>query len=167
MVAASPVRIDRGRVEELAAREQKRLDASTQKSGEMYEWARRTLAGGVASSYQVRDPWPIYITEGRGSKVWDVDGTERIDYHNGFGSMVQGHANPYIVEAVQKQVARGTHFAAPVEDGIVPLCEAALQRMTTALDDPLRAEQWHEANNVTPRKVARRLLHSFRRPQRC
>ena len=119
MVVASPVRIDRGRVEELAAKEQKRLDASTQKSGEMYEWARRTLAGGVASSYQVRDPWPIYITEGRGSKVWDVDGTERIDYHNGFGSMVQGHANPYIVEAVQKQVARGTHFAAPVEDGIV------------------------------------------------
>jgi glutamate-1-semialdehyde 2,1-aminomutase len=75
MVVASPVRIDRGRIEELAAKEQKRLDASTRKSGEMYEWARRTLAGGVASSYQVRDPWPIYITEGRGSKVWDVDGT--------------------------------------------------------------------------------------------
>ena len=119
MAVASPVRIDRGRIEELTAKEQKPLDNSTQKSGEMYEWARRTLAGGVASSYQVRDPWPIYITEGRGSKVWDVDGTERIDYHNGFGSMVQGHANPYIVEAVQKQVARGTHFAAPVEDGIV------------------------------------------------
>jgi glutamate-1-semialdehyde 2,1-aminomutase len=119
MVVSSPVRIDRGRIEELTAKEQKRLDDSTRKSGEMYEWARRTLAGGVASSYQVRDPWPIYITEGRGSKVWDVDGTERIDYHNGFGSMVQGHANPYIVEAVQKQVARGTHFAAPVEDGIV------------------------------------------------
>ena len=47
MVAASTVRIDRGRVEELAAKEQKRLDDSTQKSGEMYEWARKTLAGGV------------------------------------------------------------------------------------------------------------------------
>lgn len=119
MVTASPVRIDRGRLEELTAREQKKLDDSTTKSGKMYERARKTLSGGVSSSYQVRDPWPIYITEGRGSKVWDVDGTERIDYHNGFGSMVQGHANPYIVEAVQKQVARGTHFAAPVEDAMV------------------------------------------------
>jgi glutamate-1-semialdehyde 2,1-aminomutase len=42
-----------------------------------------------------------------------------IDFHNGFGSMVQGHANPAIVEAVQRQVSRGTHFAAPVEDAIV------------------------------------------------
>lgn len=119
MVTSTPVRIDRGRIEELAAREQKRLDENTPNSGKMYERARRSLSGGVSSSYQLRDPWPIYLEEGRGSKVWDVDGNERIDYHNGFGSMVQGHANPYIVEAVQKQVARGTHFAAPVEDAIV------------------------------------------------
>ncbi|MCC7022559.1 MAG: aspartate aminotransferase family protein, partial [Thermomicrobiales bacterium] len=119
MVTASPVRIDPARIAELTEREQQKLDASTPKSGAMYEWARRSLAGGVSSSYQLRDPWPIYLTEGKGSKVWDVDGTERIDFHNGFGSMVQGHANPFIVEAVQKQVARGTHFAAPVEDAIV------------------------------------------------
>src|SRR5215210_5267970 len=119
MVTASPVRIDRGRVAELTEREQQKLDARTTKSGEMYDRARRTLSGGVASSYQVRDPWPIYLERGYGSKVWDVDGTERIDFHNGFGSMVQGHANPAIVEAVQRQVARGTHFAAPVEDAIV------------------------------------------------
>ncbi|MFN8592891.1 MAG: aspartate aminotransferase family protein [Thermomicrobiales bacterium] len=118
MVTATPVRIDRGRIEELSEREQKRLDESTPKSGEMYERARRSLAGGVSSSYQLRDPWPIYLDRGLGSKVWDVDGTERIDYHNGFGSMVQGHAHPAIVAAVQRQVARGTHFAAPVEDAI-------------------------------------------------
>ena len=119
MVTASPVRIDRGRVAELTEREQKTLDDRTTKSGEMYERARRSLSGGVASSYQVRDPWPIYLEKGHGSKVWDVDGTEMVDFHNGFGSMVQGHANPAIVEAVQRQVARGTHFAAPVEDAIV------------------------------------------------
>jgi glutamate-1-semialdehyde 2,1-aminomutase len=119
MVTASPVRIDRGRVAELTEREQKKLDGRTTKSGEMYERARRSLSGGVASSYQVRDPWPIYLERGHGSKVWDVDGTEMVDFHNGFGSMVQGHANPAIVEAVQWQVARGTHFAAPVEDAIV------------------------------------------------
>src|SRR5829696_1596407 len=119
MVTASPVRIDRGRVAELTEREQKKLDDRTTKSGEMYERARRSLSGGVASSYQVRDPWPIYLEKGLGSKVWDVDGTEMVDFHNGFGSMVQGHANPAIVEAVQRQVARGTHFAAPVENAIV------------------------------------------------
>src|SRR5215213_9824645 len=119
MVTASPVRIDRGRVAELTEREQKKLDARTTRSREMYERARRSLSGGVASSYQVREPWPIYLEKGHGSKVWDVDGTEMVDFHNGFGSMVQGHANPAIVEAVQRQVARGTHFAAPVEDAIV------------------------------------------------
>ena len=61
MVTASPVRIDRGRVAELTEREQKKLDARTTRSGEMYERARRTLSGGVASSYQVREPWPIYL----------------------------------------------------------------------------------------------------------
>ena len=119
MVTASPVRIDRGRVAELTEREQKKLDARTTRSGEMYERARRSLSGGVSSSYQVRDPWPIYLDKGHGSKVWDVDGTEMVDFHNGFGSMVQGHANPAIVEAVRRQVAQGTHFAAPVEDAIV------------------------------------------------
>jgi glutamate-1-semialdehyde 2,1-aminomutase len=119
MVTATPVRLDRGRIAELTRREEKTLDDRTPKSEAMFERARRTLTTGVTSSYQIREPWPIYIAEGRGSKIWDVDGTEMIDYHNGFGSMVQGHAHPAIVEAVQKQVARGTHFAAPVEDAIV------------------------------------------------
>ena len=119
MVTATPVRIDRGRIEELTKREQETLDSRTTNSGEMFERARRTLSGGVASSYQVREPWPIYLEKGHGAKVWDVDGNEMVDFHNGFGSMVQGHAHPAIVAAVQRQVARGTHFAAPVEDAIV------------------------------------------------
>jgi glutamate-1-semialdehyde 2,1-aminomutase len=85
----------------------------------MYERARRHLSGGVASSYQLRDPWPIYLDHGEGPKVWDVDGNEMWDFHNGFGSMVQGHAHPAIGRAVSERYARGTHFAAPTEDGIV------------------------------------------------
>src|SRR4051812_16233531 len=119
MVTATPVRIDRGRIADLMEREQQTLDDRTRKSGEMYERARKSLSGGVASSYQVRNPWPIYIERGQGSKVWDVDGNEMIDFHNGFGSMVQGHAHPAIVRAVQDRVARGTHFAAPIEDSLV------------------------------------------------
>ncbi len=121
MVTATtgPVTIDHARVRELTEREQRRFNERTPKSGEMFDRARRSMVNGVPSSYQVRDPWPIYLEEGRGSRVWDVDGNEYIDFHNGFGSMVQGHAHPAIVEAVQKQVARGTHFAAPTEDAMV------------------------------------------------
>ena len=85
----------------------------------MYERARKTLSGGVASSYQVRDPWPIYLERGQGAKVWDVDGNELLDFHNGFGSMVQGHAHPAIEKAVAERYRLGTHFAAPTEDGVV------------------------------------------------
>ncbi len=82
----------------------------------MYERARHSLAGGVASSYQLRDPWPIYLSHGKGAKVWDVDDNELLDFHNGFGSMVQGHAHPAIEEAVRRRHSLGTHFAVPTED---------------------------------------------------
>ncbi|HMI70980.1 MAG TPA: aspartate aminotransferase family protein, partial [Solirubrobacteraceae bacterium] len=54
-----------------------------------------------------------------GSRVWDVDGVERIDFHNAFGSMPQGHAHPAITRAVQRRLELGTHFAAPTEDAVV------------------------------------------------
>ena len=84
----------------------------------MYERARRTLSGGVASSYQLRDPWPIYLVSGEGPRVTDVDGNSYWDFHNGFGSMVQGHANPEIVEALRARAPLGTHFAAVTEDTV-------------------------------------------------
>ena len=117
------------------------------------------LAGGVASSYQLRDPWPIYLSHGDGSRVWDVDGNEMIDFHNGFGSMVQGHAHPAIVRAVRDRVELGTHFAAPTEDAIVvaeELCATlrpaalALRQLRLRSDDgrdPHRARV-HRARHV-------------------
>src|ERR671927_1681618 len=117
--------LDRARILELTAREQRRLEEHTQESRRLYERARDALAGGVASAYQARKPWPIYLSHGRGSHVWDVDGTEMVDFHNGFGSMVQGHAHPAIVEAVRKRVELGTHFAAPTEDGVAVAEELA------------------------------------------
>jgi glutamate-1-semialdehyde 2,1-aminomutase len=110
--------LDRARIAELTEREQRRLDESTPASRAMYERARNALAGGVASAYQEREPWPIYLERGKGSKVWDVDGTERIDFHNGFGSMPQGHAHPAITRAVERRLELGTHFAAPTEDAV-------------------------------------------------
>ena len=77
------------------------------------------MPAGVPSSFQVNDPWPVYIERGEGSKVWDVDGNEYRDFHNGFGVVVVGHANPQVTRAVQERAALGTHFAAPTEGSIV------------------------------------------------
>jgi glutamate-1-semialdehyde 2,1-aminomutase len=77
------------------------------------------MPGGVPSSFQTNDPWPVYIERGRGANVWDVDGNEYVDFHNGFGVMCVGHANPTIAAAVKAQMDRGTHFAAPTEGSIV------------------------------------------------
>jgi glutamate-1-semialdehyde 2,1-aminomutase len=118
MSTSTAVTLDRERIRELTEREERRLNERTVASRQMYERARRHLSGGVASSYQLRDPWPIYLDHGEGPKVWDVDGNEMWDFHNGFGSMVQGHAHPAIGRAVSERYARGTHFAAPTEDGI-------------------------------------------------
>src|SRR5947208_13803935 len=118
MSTQATAELDRVRIAELTEREQRRLDDSTPGSQAMFERARRALAGGVASAYQERQPWPIYLERGAGSRVWDVDGNERIDYHNAFGPMPQGHAPPAIPDAVRKRVELGTHFAAPTEDGV-------------------------------------------------
>jgi glutamate-1-semialdehyde 2,1-aminomutase len=117
--------IDRARIAELTERELNAVNERTQGSKGMFERANRTLSGGVASSYQVREPWPIYLERGEGAKVWDVDGHELYDFHNGFGSMVQGHANPAIGRAIADRYRKGTHFAAPTEDGIVVAEELA------------------------------------------
>jgi glutamate-1-semialdehyde 2,1-aminomutase len=119
MAVRTPIQIDRERVEELTQRELATLNARTERSAAMYERARKSLSGGVASSYQLRDPWPIYLASGEGPAVTDVDGNRYWDFHNGFGSMVQGHAHPAIVEAVRERVALGTHFAAVTEDAII------------------------------------------------
>ncbi|MGH3022887.1 MAG: aspartate aminotransferase family protein [Gaiellaceae bacterium] len=118
-MAVAATQIDRERVRELTEREERLLNERTGGSRAMYERARRTLSGGVASSYQVRAPWPIYLERGSGARVWDVDGNELLDFHNGFGSMVQGHAHPAIEKAVAERYPLGTHFAAPTEDAVV------------------------------------------------
>jgi glutamate-1-semialdehyde 2,1-aminomutase len=111
--------VDRKLIKELRAREEKRLQEQTPNSAKLYERARESLIKGVASSYQMRDPYPLYFTHGKGSRVWDVDGREFSDFHNAFGCMVQGHAHPAIVEAVQKRMELGSQFALPTEDSII------------------------------------------------
>ena len=111
--------IDRQRLRRLISSEERRFQDTTAASRAMYRRARDVLVGGVASSYQLGNPWPLYMTHGEGAGLWDVDGTRRSDYHGGFGAMVQGHAHPAIGRALQERYSRGTHFAAPTEDAVI------------------------------------------------
>ena len=112
------VEIDLDLVEQLAKRETAALDDKHTRSIAYREEARTHLPGGVSSSWQMWPPHPIYVRRGTGSHVWDIDENEYVDYHNGYGVMVMGHAHPKIVEAVQRRVELGTHFAQPTEDAL-------------------------------------------------
>jgi glutamate-1-semialdehyde 2,1-aminomutase len=110
---------------QLARRELAALNQRTRASAEMLRRAERVLPGGVASSFHLREPWPIYLTRGEGARVWDVDGNQYLDFHLGFGSMVQGHAHPAIGAALAERCRQGTHFGAPTEDVVVVAEELA------------------------------------------
>jgi glutamate-1-semialdehyde 2,1-aminomutase len=121
------VAIDRKRIAELTEAEQERYRNRTGTSARTYERAVKSMPNGVPSSFQANEPWPVYIDRGEGSRVWDVDGNEYVDFHNGFGVMCIGHANPTVGEAVKAQVDRGTHFAAPT-DGSIAVAEELKRR---------------------------------------
>jgi glutamate-1-semialdehyde 2,1-aminomutase len=117
-IEPAAARIDRDRVAALTERERAIHRERTAGSGRMFERAAAVMPGGVPSSFQRNDPWPVYLERGEGARVWDVDGNEYIDFHNGFGVMCVGHANPMIAAAVKAQMDAGTHFAAPTEGSI-------------------------------------------------
>ena len=107
------------RAREIAQIELGRLVDATPVSHALFERATKSMPLGVGSSFQVGDPYPIYLRDGHGSKVHDVDGHEYVDTHGGFGSMVVGHAHPKIREAIVRAIESGSHFAVPTEDSVL------------------------------------------------
>jgi glutamate-1-semialdehyde 2,1-aminomutase len=106
------------RADRLKEQEVDRYRERTPASRAMFERAEKSLPLGVTSSFQVGEPYPLYLASGKGSRVTDVDGHSYIDYHNGFGCMVVGHAHPRVQAAIDRAAASGTHFAATTESGI-------------------------------------------------
>jgi glutamate-1-semialdehyde 2,1-aminomutase len=82
------------------------------RSAALAERARRAIPGGITHDIRYLQPFPISVTHARGSRKWDVDGHEYIDYWMGHGALFLGHAHPAVVAAVQEQMARGTHYGA-------------------------------------------------------
>src|SRR5215469_5610362 len=109
-------------------------------SAKLAKLASGSLAGGVVSSWQISRPQPVWLSHGQGSKIYDVDGNEYVDLHGGYGVSLAGHGHPAIVEAVQAQVARGTHFAQPTETALAAATELARR---------FGLPQWRFANSGT------------------
>lgn len=78
-----------------------------------YERAGRTLAGGVSSGLRrTARPYPLYFDHGKGSRVWDVDGNEYVDYGLAWGPLILGHAPDCVAQAVSKQALKALTFGA-------------------------------------------------------
>ncbi len=137
--------IDRERIAALTESEVKKLTERTPQSKQRFERALAVMPGGVPSSFQMQEPWPVYLERGEGARVWDVDGGEYVDFHNGFGVMAVGHANPAIGAAVKARIDLGTHFAAPTDGSIVVAEELA---------DRFGLPQWRFTNSGTESTMA-------------
>ncbi len=99
------------------------------RSEELYKEAQQLLPGGVNSpvrAYRAVGGTPPFIARGSGSRIYDEDGNEYIDYVGSWGPLVMGHAHPRIVAAIQDVAERGTSFGAPTE------LETRLAKMVTA-----------------------------------
>lgn len=81
------------------------------KSSKLYSKARRYLAGGISHENRYVNPYPIYVDKALGSRKWDIDGKEYVDFSMGSASLLLGHAHPDVVQALQQQAALGTFYA--------------------------------------------------------
>src|SRR3954465_11568291 len=144
-MATTTSAIDRARINDLTERERARFLERTSGSQAKFERALQVMPKGVPSSFQAGEPRPIYLSHGQDSRVWDVDGNEYVDFHNGFGVMCVSHGHPAIVRAGSEQAARGSHFAAPT-DGSIEVAEELRRRFGLP--------QWRFSNSGTESTMA-------------
>ncbi|MDH3679501.1 MAG: glutamate-1-semialdehyde 2,1-aminomutase [Acidimicrobiia bacterium] len=93
-----------------------RDDARVAANNELYERAKRVLPGGVNSpvrAFLSVGGTPYFVERGEGSKVWDAEGNEYLDYVQSYGASILGHADPAVVAAVTDAAAAGTTYGAP------------------------------------------------------
>jgi len=101
------------------------------RSEALFRQAKAAIAGGLSHDIRHLRPFPIYVDRAGGSRKWDVDGHELIDYWVGHGALFLGHANPTVQQAVGSQLGRGTHYGA-CHELEVRWAEAVLKLMPRA-----------------------------------
>jgi glutamate-1-semialdehyde 2,1-aminomutase len=101
-------------------------------SAMLYAEAREVLPAGLTHDSRIASPYPIYVARAAGPRKWDVDGNDYVDYFGGHGALLYGHCHPPVVEAVQRQVALGTHWGASHE--LEVQWAALVQRLVPSAD---------------------------------
>jgi glutamate-1-semialdehyde 2,1-aminomutase len=96
-----------------------RFAAHFPSSKRLHEKAAGLFPDGVTHDTRHLRPFPVYFERAAGAHKWDVDGHDVIDYYSGHGALILGHSPPEVVQAVQRQMALGTHFGACHEHEIV------------------------------------------------
>jgi glutamate-1-semialdehyde 2,1-aminomutase len=82
----------------------------TPRSAAIWQQAKTWTPLGVHSNYRYVAPYPFYVHRAQGTRIWDTDGNEYIDFNMGFGALASGHAHPKIVEALRDQLQKGTLY---------------------------------------------------------
>src|SRR5246500_3934620 len=85
----------------------------TLKSAAAHKKAEKRIPLGVASNYRHYEPYPIFVKDGKGSRIHDIDGNEYIDHNLCFGALMAGHCHPAVVKAVEQKLQEGTTFGMP------------------------------------------------------
>ncbi len=84
----------------------------TATSAKLYDRARGAFPSGITHDGRYIEPYPIYVDRAAGSRKWDVDGNEYVDYAGGHGALLLGHNHPTVLAAIERQLPRGTHYGA-------------------------------------------------------
>ena len=94
-----------------------RLVPRLRKSARLFAEGKKLIPNSSSSLIRVAsyDPCPPFIARGRGARIWDVDDNEYLDFNLSYGVLINGHAHPAMVKAIQEQAELGLHFAAPTE----------------------------------------------------
>src|SRR5574340_1309854 len=85
----------------------------TPKSREAHQRAVKRVPLGVASNYRYYAPYPLFVRDGKGGHIHDLDGNEYIDFNLCFGALMAGHCHPAVIRAVQEKLSTGTMFGMP------------------------------------------------------
>ena len=104
---------------------------------ELFERAQKILVGGVNSpvrAFRAVGGTPLIVERAEGSRIWDADGREYIDYVCSWGALILGHAHPTVVRAITEQAQRGTSFGVTSELEIE--LAAVIRASPTANDSP-------------------------------
>src|SRR3972149_12111600 len=108
-----PERMDGLQTARMSVSQQLEYERRSPGARKLYERALSSLPGGSTRTTVFYGPYPLYMTQGKGSRIYDVDGVERIDFMNNYGSLIPGHGHPAVLAAVSAELERFVAAGAP------------------------------------------------------